>query len=74
MNGLNGMARGGGGFNAMAAGRKQYGTGRSAPTSGAVDKQGYAERDRRLAARNRALLGVANEPGQATLAKRIGAI
>lgn len=72
MDRLDGMAKAGGGFNPLAAGNKTYGTGRTAPTSGAVDKQGYAERDRRHAARNAALL--AQSGTRNGLASRIGAV
>lgn len=44
------------GFNPYAAGKKHYGTGRSMPTTGAVDKLGYSERDSKAAARRAALL------------------
>jgi len=44
------------GFNPYAAGKKHYGSGRSMPTTGAVDKLGYAERDSKAAARREALL------------------
>lgn len=51
-----GAPQGGAGFNAYAAGNKAYGTGRPAPTYGAVDKAGYAMRDGRAAARREALI------------------
>lgn len=48
---------GGGGFNPMAAGNKQYGAGRPMPTTGkVVDKLGYAQRDAANAARKQALI------------------
>jgi hypothetical protein len=40
-----GVDKAGGGFNPFAAGDKQYGSGRSNPTMGPVDKTGYKERD-----------------------------
>jgi hypothetical protein len=43
-------------FNPYAAGNKVYGGGRSFPTSGAVDKLGYRERDLATRARRNALL------------------
>lgn len=43
-------------FNPYAAGRKIYGAVGSSPNLGPVDKSGYAERDRRLAARRNAVL------------------
>lgn len=43
-------------FNPYAAGRKIYGQVGSSPTMGPVDKAGYADRDRRLAARRNAVL------------------
>ena len=55
-NGLVGPKKGGGGFNAYSAGAKHYGGGRSFPTSGAVDKLGYAKRDNEARARRNALL------------------
>lgn len=61
-----GVARAGGGFNALAAGNKMYGGGRSMPTLGPVDRLGYAERDAKLKARNNALL----RAGQQRLGKR----
>lgn len=42
-------------FNQYAAGRKQYGGGRSAPNIGAVDKMGYRERDRKARVKNSAI-------------------
>jgi len=44
------------GFNPYAAGNKHYGGGRSFPTSGSVNKLGYAERDNKAAARRNAML------------------
>lgn len=44
------------GFNPYAAGQKHYGGGRSFPTSGSVNKLGYAERDNQHAARRNAML------------------
>ena len=54
----NGSApQGGAGFNAYAAGKKAYGSGRSMPTFGKVsNKAGYAMRDGKMAARRQALL------------------
>jgi hypothetical protein len=46
----------GGGFNPFSAGRKMYGSGRDFPTSGKVDKLGYAERDAQTRARRGAIL------------------
>ena len=43
-------------FNPYAAGQKIYGQVSSSPTRGPVDKTGYADRDRRLAARRNAVL------------------
>lgn len=43
-------------FNPFSAGKKIYNTISSAPTRGAVDKTGYAERDRKMAARRNAVL------------------
>lgn len=43
-------------FNPYAAGAKIYNSVGSSPTMGPVDKTGYAERDRRLAARRNAVL------------------
>jgi hypothetical protein len=43
------------GFNAFAAGDKVYGSGRSNPTMGPVDKTGYSERDRKRKVRLNAL-------------------
>lgn len=49
-------AKGGGGFNAYAAGKKHYGTGRPMPTTGKIaNKFGYAERDAKAKARREAL-------------------
>lgn len=51
--------QGGAGFNSYAAGKKHYGTGRSAPNVGktaAAGKLGYAERDAKAEARKQALL------------------
>lgn len=49
--------QGGAGFNAYAAGKKAYGSGRSMPTFGKVsNKAGYALRDGKMAARRQALL------------------
>ena len=45
-----------GGFSNYAAGNKVYGGGRPNPTSGPVDKSGYAERDRRAKAKRNAML------------------
>lgn len=44
------------GFNNYAAGRKQYGGGRSMPTVGAVDKSGYRVRDLTQNTRKNAIL------------------
>lgn len=44
------------GFNAYAAGTKLYGSGRSNPTMGPVDKLGYKERDRMQRARQNAII------------------
>jgi hypothetical protein len=44
------------GMNPYAAGAKVYGSGRSNPTSGPVDKLGYRERDLMTKARRNALL------------------
>lgn len=44
------------GFNPYAAGDKIYGSGRSFPTSGPVDKLGYRERDMKAKARRNAIL------------------
>lgn len=44
------------GFNPYAAGNKSYGGGRPMPTVGAVDKTGYAVRDRLTKTRRNALL------------------
>lgn len=43
-------------FTPYAAGRKIYGQVGSSPNMGPVDKTGYADRDRRLAARRNAVL------------------
>lgn len=43
-------------FNPYAVGNKIYGGGRSFPTSGPVDPQGYRERDLQTKARRNALL------------------
>lgn len=43
-------------FNPYAAGAKVYKSISGAPTMGAVDKTGYAERDRKLAAKRNAVL------------------
>ena len=44
-------------FNAYAAGKKHYGTGRSAPNVGkTANKTGYAQRDAQAAARKQAML------------------
>lgn len=43
-------------FNPYAAGSKVYGSGRSFPTMGPVDKMGYRERDAKVRARRNALL------------------
>jgi hypothetical protein len=43
------------GFNAFAAGNKVYGSGRSNPTMGPVDKTGYSERDRKRKVRQNAI-------------------
>lgn len=43
-------------FNPYAAGRKIYNAVGSSPNLGPVDKSGYAERDRKLAARRNAVL------------------
>ena len=49
-------AQGGGCFNAYAAGKKHYGTGRPMPTTGKIaNKFGYAERDAKAKARREAL-------------------
>lgn len=44
------------GYSPYAAGRKMYGGGRTMPTVGSVDNQGYVERDRRAAAKRQAIL------------------
>lgn len=46
----------GGGFQPYAAGDKHYGGGRNFPTSGMVDRLGYAERDGMAKARRNAIL------------------
>lgn len=52
-----GPAQAGGGFNAYAAGKKHYGSGRPMPTVGKVtNKGGYKKRDVKAAARRDALL------------------
>lgn len=52
-----GPAQAGGGFNAYAAGKKHYGTGRPMPTVGKVrNRAGYTIRDNKAAARRDALL------------------
>jgi hypothetical protein len=51
-----GVSTGGGGFNAYAAGKKSYGSGRPMPTIGRVNPTGYAERDRMEKARRNAIL------------------
>lgn len=43
-------------FSPYAAGRKIYGAVSSSPTMGMVDPTGYAERDRKMAARRNAVL------------------
>jgi hypothetical protein len=43
-------------FNPYAAGAKIYNSIASSPTRGAVDKTGYANRDRKLAAKRNAVL------------------
>ncbi len=43
-------------FNPYAAGAKVYNSLSSSPTVGAVDKAGYKERDRKLAAKRNAIL------------------
>jgi hypothetical protein len=54
---FSGPARGGGGFNPYAAGKKHYGSGRPMPTVGRVtDRAGYTKRDAKAAARREALL------------------
>lgn len=48
--------QGGGGFNALAAGKKTYGSGRPNPTRGKVsDISGYKRRDAKAAAQREAL-------------------
>jgi hypothetical protein len=50
-------AQAGGGFNAYAAGKKHYGSGRPMPTTGKVtDRAGYKQRDVKAAARRDALM------------------
>lgn len=45
------------GFNPYAAGKRHYGTGRSAPNVGkTANKTGYSERDARAEARKQALI------------------
>jgi len=52
-----GPAQAGGGFNAYAAGKKHYGSGRPMPTVGKVrNRAGYTIRDNKAAARRDALL------------------
>lgn len=51
-------------FNPYAAGSKTYNGISKSPTRGAVDKTGYADRDRRLKARRNAVL--AKMQGQTT--------
>jgi hypothetical protein len=51
-----GMATGGGGYNRYGVGAKVYGSGRSNPTMGPVDKMGYRERDAKAKARRAAML------------------
>jgi hypothetical protein len=43
-------------FNPYSAGSKIYGNMTNSPTMGAVDKTGYANRDRKLAVRRNAVL------------------
>jgi hypothetical protein len=43
-------------YNPYAAGAKIYGNMTTSPTMGAVDKSGYAARDRKLAVRRNAVL------------------
>lgn len=43
-------------YNPYAAGAKLYGAGRPYPTSGPVNKEGYVDRDRQMAAKRNALL------------------
>lgn len=50
-----GSAVKGGGFSKNAVGAKVYGSGRSNPTMGPVDKTGYVERDAMLKARRAAI-------------------
>lgn len=45
-----------GAFNSYSAGEKVYGSGRSFPTMGAVDKTGYQERELKAKARKNAIL------------------
>lgn len=55
--GRNSSGIGGGGFNALAAGSKRYGTGRRGPNVGkTTDKAGYNQRDMRNSARKDALM------------------
>lgn len=53
-------------FNPYSVGNKVYGGGRSFPTAGAVDKQGYRERDSVSKARKDAILRrlMANDRGK----------
>lgn len=57
LKGVNGSTEGGGGYNALSAGRKSYGAGRPFPNAGktgAEGKAGYSFRDaRRRAIMNR---------------------
>lgn len=51
------VPQGGGGFNAYAAGKKHYGTGRPMPTVGKIaNKGGYTVRDNKAAARRDAMI------------------
>lgn len=54
------------GHNPYAVGNKIYGSGRSFPTVGPVDKLGYSERDAKHRARRQALLNrlKANQQGK----------
>lgn len=52
-----GSGTAGGGFNAMAAGNKTYGGGRSMPNIGRSDPTGYARRDAKADLQRNALLG-----------------
>jgi hypothetical protein len=45
-------------FNPYSAGDKIYGNMTNSPTRGAVDKTGYANRDRKLAVRRNAVLAM----------------